>query len=434
MKKFLVPLLALALTLCLAGCGHFVSIMPGSEAPVDPNSLLPEPADSFREQPLMELLGWQDFAASYYRDTPVALTIRSTERGYASPLFDRTSIIAACDALRAIRVTGRADPSQLTGQETVFTLVMDDGEQYPVAFDNGCLSLYDGSYTISGMEGLDLLAFPGYHEGFDIFDLYYDEDIRAWADNFSQAPAVSVGRRTNGGATLTSRDPAVVSQAFSLLANARIRSVEEEPDQNIDLTQVTDYVFSMDDGTYYTFTFTGPCLTVTPSADYGPVYYWLDGIDELPGMTILPESTVPQFAGGPITGLRDDIAQAWSAAYGQLAGITVEGVFVDYTIQGQKGYLTLSGDTAISFVQRVTAIQANAETIAPGEGAEDITVFITLSDQSGPIIVFNGDTVQQLVGVNHQCDANAMADLRYVIQQLALDERNIAQYMEGSTS
>ena len=432
MKKILVLLPALALALCLAGCGHFVSIMPGTEAPAEPDSLLPESVEDFKVRPLMDFIGWEGFGSSYYQNTPVALTMETTEKGFASPIFDRASIVSACDTMRAMRVTGWADETQLTGRQTVYTFVMEDGTEYAVAFDNGLLCYGSACYTTSGGEALAALAFPGYSDSYDVFDLYYDQDMRAFADSFYSLTPLSVGRRSNGGATLASRDPSVVTQAFSLLANATVARVEESPDQNIDLTQTTDYVFTMDDGTYYTLTFTGPCLTVTPNADYGPVYYWLDGVDELANMTILPESTVPTFAGGPITGMRDDIAQARAAAYGQLNGITVEGVFVDYNIQGQNGYLTLSGDTAVAFVQRVTAIQANAETTTPI--GEDITVFITLSDQSGPIIVFNGDTVQQLVGVNHQCDAGAMADLRTVIQQLSLDERNIGQYMEGSTS
>ena len=208
--------------------------------------------------------------------------------------------------------------------------------------------------------------------------------------------------------------------------------MEQSPDQNIDLTQITDYEFTMADNTYYTFTFTGPCLTITASDDYGPVYYWLNGVEELPNITILPESTVPTFAGGFITGMREDIAQAQAAANGQLPGISVVGVYVDYNIQGQHGYLTLSGDTAVNFVQKVTSISADSAVTTPI--GEDITVFVTLSDQSGPIIVFTGDTVQQMVGTNHQCDANAMADLRNTILQLSKDERNISAMVENATS
>ena len=433
MKRSLAVLTSLALCLCLAACGHFVNIMPGSEAgSAALVGVVPEDVSAFREQPLLAFMGLDEFSSSYYQDTPVALSIRTPEVGYASPIFDRASIIAACDSLRAMRVTGPADAAQATGQQVSYIFTMDDGSTLTFSFAGGLLALDSGYYTVTGGEALGALSFPGYSEGWDIFDLYYDEDMRAFADNFYTATPASVGRRSNGGATLTSEDPAVVSQVFGLLQNARIARVEENPDQNIDLTQTTDYVFTLSGGVYYTISFTGPCLAVTPSTDYGTVYYWLDGIDELPNITILPQSTIPTFPGGPITGLRDDIAQARAAAYGELPGISVVGVYVDYTINGQTGYLTLEGDTAVSFVQQVTAISANAETTDPG--AEQITVFVTLSDQSGPIIVFNGDTVQQLVGVNHACDANAMANLRYLIGQLALDERNIGQIAAGATS
>ena len=436
MKKILVLLAALALCLCLAGCGHFVSIMPGTEAdgslaPVDGP---PEAADVFHERALMEFLGWTGFASSYYQNTPAALSVYTPERGFNSPIFDRASIIAACDALRAMRVTGRQPEGQGGGAQTVYTFTMANGDKLTVTFAGSDLAMADGNYTVSGGEGLSAIAFPGYSDGYDIFDLYYDDSIRAFADSFDQSQMLSVGRRSNGGATLASRDPAVIGQVFSLLANARVARVEENPDQNIDLTQTTDYVFTLADSSYYTFSFTGPCLTVTVSADYGPVYYWLEGVDELPYVTILPESTVPQFAGGPITGLRDDVGQAYAAAYGQLPGISVVGVFVDYTIQGQHGYLTLEGDTALSFVRQVTAITADSAVILPPEGGDSITVFVTLSDQSGPIIVFNGDTVQQMVGVNHQCDYTSMANLRSSIQQLALDERNITEMISGGTN
>ena len=432
-KRSLAVVTMLAICALLAACGHFVSIMPGTEvadlSPEESGSPLAE--DGFNEQPLMDFLGWRDFATSYYSNTPVALTIRTPEKGFASPIFDRASIVAACDSLRAMKVTEPA-PAGTAGQETVYTFVMKDGSSRSVTFNGSCLQLDTGVYTVSGGEALAGLTFPGYSDGLDIFDLYYSDEIRAFADNFYNDTPVSVGRRMNGGATLTSRDPNVINQVFALLQGAAVSRVEENPDQQIDLTQTTDYVFTMYDGVYYTFSFTGSCLTVTPSSDYGPVYYWLTGIDELPNVTVLPESTIPTFAGGPITGLRDDIAQARAAAYGELEGITVVGVYVDYTISGQSGYLTLEGDTAVSFVQRVTAIHATADTT--DTTGETITVFITLSDQSGPIIVFNGDTVQQLVGVNHPCDYSAMADLRYVIQQLAQDERNIGQIAENVTS
>lgn len=435
MKRTLAVLLTLTMCLGLAACGHFVSIMPGDliagEQAADAVRT-PEPEDYFREQDLMSFMRWDEFAANYYSDTPVALSIRTSEKGYASPVFDRSSIITACDALRSMTVTDRVgEPVTDTGSDVAFTFTMENGSQYTVSFSGGYLNLSTGLYAVSGGEDLWNIVFPGYGGDFDVFDLYFDESVRAFADNFSTNTPVSIGRRSNGGATLASKDPEVVTRVFQLLAGAGIARVEDSPDQNIDLTQTTDYIFTMADESYLTFTFAGPCLAVTANADYGTVYYWLDGVDELPSITILPESTVPTFSGGPITGMREEIAQAQAAANGMLAGVTVQGVYVDYNIQGQHGYLTLSGDTAVNFVRQVTSINAAAETTTPI--GEDITVFVTLSDQSGPIIVFTGDTVQQMVGTNHACDVNAMANLRATIQTLAQDSNNISAAIESSS-
>ena len=435
MKKILV-LLALAAAVLLAGCGHFVPIMPGTDpVSADGEETLPDPSaqeeDTFQEQPLMNFIGWTDFAETYYDETPVALSIRTGERGFASPVFDRASIIAACDALRSMTVTGREGDAAPAEEQTVFTFTMADGDEYAVGFSGGALDMYAGSYTVSGGESLWDIPFPCYDEEFDVFDLYFDGNIRSFADNYAADTPISVGRRSNGGATLTSKDPAVVEQAFSLLANARVSRVESSPDQNIDLTQTTDYVFTLSDGTYFTFSFAGPCLAVTASADYGPVYYWLEGIDELASMTILPQSTIPVFEGGPLTALREDIDAAQKAAFGEADGITVLGVFVDYTIDGQKGYLTLSGDTAAMFVQRVCAINASAGTVEPS--GEAITVSVTLSDGSGPILYFTGDAIQQMVGLTYLCDSAAMADLRSVILTLSQDENNVGALTGEST-
>ena len=432
MKKLLAVLLTLALGLSLSACGHFVPIMPGSDPAANeaPGQVAP-PDDSFNEQPLMAFIGWDDFASSYYDDTPVALSV-AINGGYASPVFDRTSIISACDALRGMTVTGRANPADSSAvNETVFTFTMADGDERAVSFGNGNLRLYAGDFTVTGGEALWDIVFPGYNGGFDVFDLYLDEGIRAFADGFGENTPISVGRRSNGGAILTSEDPEVVRQVFSLLAGASINRVEMSPDQNIDLTQTTDYVFTMADASYVTFSFTGPCLAVTNSTAYGPVYYWLNGIDELSQVTVLPQITIPTFEGGAITGMRDEIAQASNAAAGLLDGITVDGVYVDYNIYGEHGYLTLNGDTAISFVRQVTAIPADGSTTTPI--GEDITVFVTLSDQSGPIIVFNGDTVQQMVGINHPCNTDAMNNLRSTILELAKDEMNVSKAIEEST-
>ena len=211
--------------------------------------------------------------------------------------------------------------------------------------------------------------------------------------------------------------------------------MEASPDQNIDLTQTTDYVFTMPDASTRTVSFTDQCLAVTASSVYGPVYYWLRGAESLPSVTVLPESSIPTFSGGPLTSLREDIAQAQLAAYGQFNGITVLGVYVDYSISGyEPGYLTLSGDVANGFVRQVTSINATAETVTPS-GGDSITVFVTLSDeyQSGPIIVFSGDSVQQVVGLNYACDATAMANLRSAILLLAQDSSNVGAVESGGT-
>lgn len=435
MKKLMGLLLALGSLLVLAACGHFVPIMPGTD-PVIAGGETPVPEEAgpveevFETRPLLSFIGWDSFASTYYSDTPVALSIYTPERGYASPVFDRATIISACDTLRAMTVTGRAESAPMGG-ETTFIFTMDDGSSRSITFAGTDLKMPSTNYSVSGSANLWSLTFPGYNEGFDMFDLYNDAGIRAFADNYESSRPVSVGRRMNGGATLTSQDPAIVDQVFQLMANARINRIETSPDQNIDLTQTTDYVFSMSDASYYTFSFAGPCLAVTVSEEYGTVYYWLDGLDQLPYIAVLPESTQPTFSGGQLTALREDISLAQQASFNELGGITVIGVFVSYTINGQSGYLTLAGDTAAQFVQRVTAITASSEPVA-AEG-EEITVSVTLSDESGPILYFVGDTIQQVVGTNYACDTNAMANLRSYILTLAQDPNNISGIVGEST-
>ncbi len=426
------------LILCASftGCDHFVSILPGSEITLDGEDNIPDQGDpsqsgEFQEQPLLEFIGWNSFAESYYEDTPLALSMRIGD-GFNSPIFDRASIIAACDALRSMKVSGRLSETDSSEQKITFTFTMDDEEAYPITFAGKNLYLTSGIYGISGGDALWNLEFPGYSGNFDIFDLYSSERIRTFADSFYQNIPVSVGRRQNGGATLTSQDSSVVQQVFSLLDQATVVRVEQYPDQNIDLTQTTDYVFTMSDASAYTFSFTGPCLTVTVASDYGPVYYWLQGVDDLPYVPVVPESKIPTFDGGPLANLRTEIAQAQSAAYGLLEGISILGVYVDYTINGLSDYLTLSGDTANNFIQQVTSINVSSETVSGG--GDVITIFVTLSDQSGPIIVFNGDSVQQVVGVNYACDSSAMGNLRNTILQLAQDENNHSSLIENSSA
>ena len=433
MKKLWAVLLALALVAMLTACGHFVNIMPGTEAimPGATSPPLEAEEDNFRDQPLFEFIRWTEFSTSYYRNTPVALSYRNSATGdYASPVFDRASIIAACDALRAMTVTGRAS-FEPTGEEITLTFTMADGHENTLLFQDGCLMLNSGAYTVEGGDELWAIAFPGYSGDFDLFDLYFSASARTFADSFQTDTPVSVGRRFNGGATLTSKDPEIVSQVFQILSQATVNRIEENPDQNIDLTQTTDYVFTMADASTCTFSFTGPCLAVTVSDVYGTVYYWLDGTDALPAVNVLPESTLPTFEGGALYELREDIAQAADAANGFYSDLSVLGVYVDYNLDGNQAYLTLSGDTAVNFVRQVTAIHASSE-LADATG-DTITVFITLSDQSGPILVFNGDTVQQLVGMNYTCDYAAMENLRNTIRTLALDETNIGYIAGGGT-
>lgn len=433
MKRLGAVLLLLAMCLQLSACGHFVNIMPGTEPVVPGATPLPEDEQEgdFEPRPLFEFLRWDSFASSYYQDTPAALSCRiGGEGAYDSPVFDRTSIIAACDALRSMTVTGRANPDP-TSPETVFTFTMDDGDQLSLTFQGGLLKLNSGAYSLEGGGSLWSLVFPGYSNSFDVFDLYFNSSIREFADNFSVNTPVSVGRRFNGGATLTSKDPEIVNQVFAILSAATVDRVEMSPDQNIDLTQTTDYVFTMADASYYTFSFAGQCLAVTASGAYGPVYYWLTGTDELASIPVVPESTLPTFEGGPLTNLREDVAQAADAANG-ISDVTVVSVYVDYELDGKHAYLTLDGDTAVNFTRQIVSITAEPELVEAGTGSA-MTVFITLSDQSGPILTFAGDTVQQLVGMNYPCDAGAMENLRNTIRTLAQDEKNIG-YIAGEST
>ena len=84
MKKYSVLILAILLLL-LCGCEAYVSLMPGSEVSETEAS-----EDDFSPVALTEFLGWQEFASSYYDDTPVALSYTGPE-GYASAVYDRES-------------------------------------------------------------------------------------------------------------------------------------------------------------------------------------------------------------------------------------------------------------------------------------------------------------------------------------------------------
>lgn len=431
-KKLWIFAAALCLMALLAGCGNFVSIMPGSEVTAAEASEEDDQTDEFTEQSLIAFLGWSEWGDNYYSDTPVALSVQYNG-GCTSPLFDRATIIAACDALRDMTVTGKVDAPAESQSQTVYTFTLSDGKEYALNIVDGYLSTYTGTYTISGGDALWDIPFPAYSSNsYGLFDLYFDDSIRAFADNFYENTPVSVGRRYNSGATLTSEDPAVVEQVFQLLNNATVTVVENQPDQNIDLTQTQDYIFTMADGTYYTFTFAQQCLAVKASAVYGTVYYWMGGLSDLFTMTIAPEDENGKFEGGTIADLRTDIQTAADIANGLQDDLTIAGVYVDYTIDGQSGYLTLSDDTAYDFVRELVNISATSETVEEPEG-DRITVSITLSDWSGPIVYFTGDTIQQVVGINYVCDSSAMSSLRSTILSLAASGNNTAEIDEATT-
>jgi hypothetical protein len=431
-KKLWISAVALCLAALLTGCGNFVSIMPGSEVTAaDATQAEDEQSTEFKEQSLLAFLGWSDWGENYYSDTPVALSVQNNG-GCTSPLFDRATIITACDALRDMTVTGQVEAPAESQSQQVYTFTLSDGSKYSLNIVDGYLSTYSGTYTISGGEALWNIQFPAYNSSFGLFDLYFDDAIRTFADEFYENTPVSVGRRYNSGATLTSEDPQVVEQVFQLLNNATVTVVENQPDQNIDLTQTQDYIFTMADGTYYTFTFAQQCLAVKASSVYGTVYYWMGGLSDLFTMTIAPEDESGKFEGGTIAELRTDIQTTAEIANGQQDELTIAGVYVDYTIDGDSGYLTLSDDTAYDFVRQLVNISATSETVDEPEG-DQITVSVTLSDWSGPIIYFTGDTIQQVVGINYVCDSDAMSSLRSTILSLAASGNNTAEIGEGTT-
>lgn len=432
MKKILGVLLVLVLFPGLCGCGDFVSIMPGAEleAPVSQvqangeETAAPE-EEIFEETSLYEFMGWEEFGANFYSDTPVALSFQynpGTE-GCISPVFDRATIIAACEALRAMTVTGEASDGD-NADEMVFTFTMADGSRRSVTFDHGNLCLYTGDYTVTGGEALWSILFPAYSGEFDLFDLYFDEGVRAFADGFYENMPVSVGRRVNSGAALTSTDPAVVTAVFEVLAGASVLLVENSPDQFVDVTSVQDYIFTMADGTTYTFSFAQQCLMVKVSSVYGPVYYWLNDIAPLWDVIIQPESTAGKFEGGTVRELREDIAEAAAIAEGTSeSDLAIIGVHVSYDIDGQSGYLTLSEDTAEDMVLTAAGVSVSDEQVSDPQGST-VTISVTLSDWSGPIFYFVGDTVQEVIGTSYACDGDEMSMLRSTILALAAEGNN----------
>jgi len=417
MKKILVAVLALGMLALLCACGGFEPLLPGTEASTKTEGGTDE--ENFEPTVLYTFLGWDDFAADYYVDTPVALTYTSGSGNSCSPspVFDRTSIIAACDALRDMMVTGKSD-GETTDNESVYTFTMSNGEKYSVTFANDCVVMNGCEYTVTGGDALKNLVFPGYGGDFSLFDLYYSDAITAFAENFDQSTPVSVSRQENSGALLTSEDPTVIKAVFDALAGASVNYVEPHPDQNIDLTKTVNYIFTMEDGTQYTFTFDEKCLAVTVSDAYGPVYYWLNGIDGLWDISVMPDDDTVNFTGGAITGLRLDLQELQDILDGNRTDLSILGVYVDYTINGETGYVTLDGSNASSFLSTVLGITSDGQTVSSPDG-ETITISVTLSDGSGPILTFTGDAVQQVVGTWFQCDSSGMSAMRSTILNLA---------------
>jgi hypothetical protein len=114
------------------------------------------------------------------------------------------------------------------------------------------------------------------------------------------------------------------------------------------------------------------------------------------------------------------------------ADLTVSGVFVEYSIGEESGYMALDGDTAVQFVQEVCAVQVTADTTEAPEG-DKFTISVTLSDSSGPILYFTGDTIQQVVGINYVCDSGDMSALRDTILELAENGEYAVEVEEGGT-
>ncbi len=418
MKKILSISLLLGLCLSLCACGSFVSLMPGTQTPEE---ALQEISEEFEPEMLYDFLGWDDFSRNYYQDTPIAVSYGESGEGL-SPRFDRESIIKACDALRVMSVIAPLDTSADGDSRFVFTMA--DGSTHTVSFAGRDLDAFTGDFAVQGGDALWEIAFPGYADGFDVFDLYQSDAMRSFADNFETDTPVSVGRRVNGGALLTSQDEEVVRRAFEILKNAGIDYVEASPDQNVNLNHQEEYIFTMADGSTVTVLFTGSCLTVKVNETYGNVYYWLSGAEELLSMEILPADDSAAFEGGAITGLREDIQEAADAANGLLEDKTVIGLFVNYEIDGAEGLLSLKDERAAEFMRRFAELQVTDEKQEVFPEGDSITVSVTLSDWSGPIVSFAGDVVQETVGTWYRCDSDSFAQFRADI--LAAAEEQIS--------
>ena len=303
-KRLSALLLAVLMLLSMSACGSFVSIMPGTEYTPPESDNGDETGPVFAEKSLLSFLSMELLAESYYSDTPVALSYQSIvdgTPGCRSYVFDRSSIITACDALRSMKLVGRTDAASPT--EAEYVLTMADGEEYVFTFgvlEDGThvITTYTGAYMVTGGDALWDVQFPAYSGDFDLFDLYFSDDVRAFADNFYSNRPVSVGYRMSSGATITTEDPETIKAVFRALEAATVTVVENYPDQNIDLNQTVDYIFTMADGSYYTFSFAQQCLAVKASPRFPTVYYWMGNMSELWDIQIRSESNVGKFEGG----------------------------------------------------------------------------------------------------------------------------------------
>ena len=420
MKKITALAVLLVLLLCLGGCDDLglVSILPSGDifASATPVPETEDGVEVYDERPLFEILRWTDFAdLSYYDYTPVALfrTVNEADGGAASGVFDRATIIAALEAMRGMTVTGETT-ADAAADETLFTFIMPNGDSYSVRFSGMDLSRGDSCYTVSGGDALWDIAFPGFDDSFDLFDLYFDDGMRSFADNFDSDTPVSVGLRSNSGATLTSANSQTVRDVFSALASATVVAPEATPDKTLDITQTEEYIFTMTDGSTYSFLFCDHALRVQIT-DYGYVYYRLEGLDDLWAMEIIPEEQEVLFEpGSSITALRDDMTKLQTVLDGE-SELTVLGSYVVYSIYGSEGQLPLTAEQSTDLLRVICSVTSDGEVVEEPTGDDTITVSVTLSDSSGPIFTFVGNYVQQVNGTWYLCDSAAMDSIRSTV-------------------
>ena len=416
-KRWIVLLLLIFLLLLQNACAGLVPMMPGTIA--QPLEETEETEGDFLSESFYSFLGWDELGETYYDNTPMAVSYSCGDEA-ASPLFDRATVIRVCDILRNAMVVSETEmPAE--GERETYTLYFADGNKFSFSLQNGALCLNYGVFVVEGLEGLAELVFPGYAEGVNIFSLYNDDAIVSFAENFAQNTPVSVGLRSNGGAMLTSSNEETVSAVFSVLEGCEVNYVESSPDQHIDLNQTSEYIFTMEDGSAISFLFAQNCLAVTVDRNYGTVYYWLNNLDELWSIEVLPADNRSEFGGGSIAGLRSDLQALQKILSGEGEALEVIGVYVDYSVDDESGYFLLSDDGETkTFLQKMLSVNATTE-IVENPAGENITVSVTLSDGSGPIVYFAGDAVQQVVGSWYACDADSMEELRSTVSTLAAE-------------